>query len=152
MTPDDLIDEIKDDLTAAEWSQAVICNRRGDAVFHHQDGDVIVYDVLMTRRLPYRVEIEVDELDWLCPCNSKSGTCAHVAAAALAYKQSLGRGMKPLQRAINTPTSVPHLGYRIWSVPEGWVLRNSGRFTPPSSSSLAKNPAVPSAAYAVSHR
>lgn len=83
-TPQELLNDIKDGLSASAWSSAVQVARTGGAVtVHRQEGKRIFLDVTMNRPLPYRVELDLQVGDWHCPCKSANGTCGHAAAAAL---------------------------------------------------------------------
>lgn len=105
MSPQELLEEVKDGLPAPAWSSAVQWARDGSVLWVQQEDRRLYFEVQPPNRfLPFRVELDLGMGDWYCPCKTTDGTCSHVAAAAIFLHQGVKKGQISLE---NGPGAAP---------------------------------------------
>jgi len=78
---------IRESMTAKQWSDAVYIVRQGLVSFVNQSKDEVSSHVSdPCRAIGYQVKLWIEEEDWLCDCGGQD-PCRHIAAAAIALKK-----------------------------------------------------------------
>ncbi len=122
---DELLAEIREGCSAQAWSRGVELARSGAVVGVADHGDEVELRVTMGGGvMSPLVSLFPDELEWDCECNVRTAACMHVAAAAIALKQTRAQGgaaaALPQAKGGAAPASV---AYRLFAHRNALALR-----------------------------
>jgi superfamily II DNA or RNA helicase len=133
---DELFEALRESCDARVWSRGVELARSATIALESEDADEVVLIVEAKARpgtrpsRPPRVRLFPGDEDWSCDCEGDD-PCAHVAAAAIAFRQAARRDA-PLPRREGGRAG--HVGYRLVRTPQGLsfdrVVVQDGEETP----------------------
>jgi superfamily II DNA or RNA helicase len=105
-----LFDAIRDACSAKTWSRGVELSRAGAVIGERADNQESVFKVATQVGMTYAtVTLWPADEDWMCDCRSTEVACAHVAAAAIAWRRARQDG-----QALPAPKAPPgHIEYHF---------------------------------------